>query len=159
MQEVTATICFNTACLGAVRDAKCNQMLRDPSGRVMLLPTWWLAIMKFAAEVKSKHQENVRRIEWDPVVSGSTQVFKRFYNGSKYVLHEAFLKGDLVRVNCVLPDGMSLDEFKELLGVAGAYKGMSPYRSDQKFGTFEVVKVEPRKDKQEDQPKTEPLVG
>src|SRR3990167_3788213 len=144
VREVTITIRFSNDCLGSVRGPDCNRMMRNPSGRVMFLPTWWTAILKFAAEVRSKCHELVKRIEWDPLVVGSTRPFKRYYAPSRYTLHEAFLQGDSIQVNCVIPDALGLDDLKELMDVAGAYKGISPYKPDRKYGTFEVISIEPR---------------
>lgn len=144
MREVTVKIRFNHECLGAVRKGKCSTMLRDPDGRVMFMPTWWKSILTFAARLLCRHQELVKDIEWDPLVDGDTVEFKRFYEAGKWALHEAFVRGSVIAVHCVLPSGISDKEFLEMMKVAGTYKGISPYKPDRKYGTFSVLSVLPK---------------
>jgi len=143
MREVTITLEFTQHCLGDCRYKNKSKMLRDPKGRVMLLAPWWLAIMRYAAEVLGAHLEAVKDIDWDPIVEGETNDYKRFYSPGKWTLHEAFYPGDQVVAKAVIPDAISLDDFRELLRIAGRYKGISPYRKDRQYGTFDVVSVEP----------------
>lgn len=144
LQEVTVRLRFNNECLGAVRKRDCNEMLRDPEGRVMFMPTWWQAIVTYAAKVCNKHQTLVREIDWDPVVDGAPKPFRRYYEPNRFTVHEAFLKGDVIGVNCVIPSGVSIDDLWELMNCAGSYKGISPYKPERKYGTFEVVEIRPR---------------
>ncbi len=143
-QEVTIRIRFNRECLGAVRKTDLVEMVRDPGGRIMMMPTWWTAITVYAAKVLNRHQDLVRQIDWDPIISGTPKLFRRYYGGTRFVLHEAFLKGDEISVHCVMPTGMTVSDLQGLMEVAGTYKGISPYRSDQKYGTFTVSSVAPR---------------
>jgi serine protease inhibitor len=115
-------------------------MLRDPDGRVMFLPTWWKALMHYAAQVVNRHHTAIKTIDWAPVIEGTTREYKRYYAAKKFTLHEAFFPGDTITVYAVLPATLPIDDFKELLEVAGKYKGISPYRKDQ-YGTFDVVDV------------------
>lgn len=144
LQEVTVRLRFNKECLGAVRKGACNEMLRDPDRRVMFLATWWSAVMRYAAQVVNHHQDLVDKIDWDPIVDGTTKIFRRYYETSRYTLHEAFLAGDIIGVNCVIPSGMTQDAFWQLMTVAGTYRGISPYKPDKKYGTFDVVEIRPR---------------
>ena len=144
MIEVETTLRFNAHSLGNCRHKKVSTFLHDPDGRVMLLATWWEALMRYAAQLLNRHQSAVRHIDWDPVVEGTPKEFKRFYAQGRFTLHEAFYPGDCIVVRAVLPDEIDLDDFKELLTIAGRYKGMSPYRQEKKYGTFDVLSVEPR---------------
>ena len=144
LQEVTIRLRFNNECLGAVRKRDCNEMLKDPEGRVMFMQTWWQAVISYAAKVLNKHQDLVKQIDWDPLVDGVPKRYKRYYEPGRFTLHEAFLKGDVIGVNCVLPAGISIDDLWSLLQVAGTYKGISPYKPDRKYGTFEVIEIRPR---------------
>jgi hypothetical protein len=63
----------------------------------------------------------------------------------KYALHEAFLSGSVIGINCVLPRDISLDDLWQLLDIAGTYKGISPYKPNEGFGTFRVVSIRKRK--------------
>lgn len=156
MQEVTIRLRFTRECLGAAQ--KRNRrgrikfyMPRDPRGRVMFLPSWWHALMEFAAKVASQYGSLAQRIAWDPVVDGvpcpdwrRTVVRARDdpKRRRRYALHEAFRPGDIIGVNAVLPKGLSNDAFQELLTFAGTYRGISPFQDDrERYGTFEVVSV------------------
>lgn len=159
MQEVTVRIRFNRECLGsAKRNTRKGQTIfclpRSPDGRnVMFLATWWSKILRYAATVANRSQSVVRRIDWDPIVDGSPRLdWKRIVvqasddkrGRERYALHEAFPPGAVIGVNAVLPDGLSLDEFHELMEIAGTYKGISPFQQeDEKYGTFEIVSIKP----------------
>jgi hypothetical protein len=144
MQELTVRIRFNNVCLGSVQKKNCNEMLRDPDGRVMFLPTWWRSVTVFAARVLNRHQDLVREIDWDPLVEGTPKMYKRYYKPGRYTLHEAFLCGDAINVHCVIPTGMTVEDLKTIMEVVGTYKGISPYKPDLKYGTFQVVEVVPK---------------
>jgi hypothetical protein len=143
MQEIHFKIRFNQPCLGNVRAKNMNKMLRDPDGRVMFLPTWWQSIITYAAQLLNVPSDLAKKIDWDPVVDGATQIHRRFYEPGKCTLHEAFLPGDVVGINCVIPDGMSINVFRELVDAAGRYRGVCPYKPEKKQGTFDVVDVQP----------------
>jgi hypothetical protein len=143
LQEVTVRLRFNNECLGAVRKKDCNEMLKDPDGRVMLMATWWQAVIGFAAKVLNRHQDLVKQIEWDPVVTATPKLFRRYYEPGKYTVHEAFLKGDVITVNCVIPSGLNLEDLRTLMQMAGRYKGISPYKPERKYGTFDVLEICP----------------
>ena len=156
MQEVTVRIKFNRVCPGSTRKRTEDGnvefcMLRSPDNRVMFLATWWRAIMSYAAQVINKHQKDVRSICWDPIVDGEPQKWRRYSQESgdgrrrRFAVHEAFLPGSVIGVHCVLPATIGLDDFWSLLDVAGAYKGISPYKPSDDYGTFEVVSVTHRK--------------
>lgn len=144
LQEVTIRLRFNHECLGAVRKKDCNEMLKDPDGRVMFLQTWWQAIVGFAAKLLNRHQDLVKEIDWDPIIEGEPKKYRRFYEPGRFTIHEAFLKGDVIRVNCVLPSGLSIEDATVLLQAAGTYKGISPYKPERKYGTFDVLSIKKR---------------
>ncbi len=157
MQEVTARLRFNRECLGFARQQTArNQVIyampRDSSGRVMFLPSWWKGRFRYAAKVVNRYNNLVKKIAWDPIVDGRVSRWKRIIvparqdpgGRERYALHEAFRQGDIIGVNAVLPDGLSVDAFSELLSVVGTYKGISPFQDEQEtYGTFEVVSVTP----------------
>jgi hypothetical protein len=61
-----------------------------------------------------------------------------------YALHEAFRPGDMVVISAVLPDEIPLVTFQHLLTLVGKYRGFSPFNNTQeKYGTFEVISVDP----------------
>jgi hypothetical protein len=161
MQEVTIRLRFNRECLGAARRVKHSgdfekiiySMPRDPGGRVMFLPTWWSLIVQYASKVANLGQGLVRKIDWDPIIDGHLYPsWRRIVvtarddraGRTRYCSHEAFRPGDIIGVNAVLPDGLSVDDLYELLSVAGTYKGISPFQKDgEVYGTFEVLSVRP----------------
>jgi hypothetical protein len=143
--EVTSRIRFNNFCLGHRQHAKITRMLSDPNGNVMFLPKWWEHLMVYAARVLNRHQELVDKIDWDPVIDGRPRKYRRYYKPEVFQLHEAYYPGDVIGVNAVLPDGLSIVAFQQLLDIAGRYRGISPYKPGRKYGTFEVLSVQRRK--------------
>lgn len=144
MIEVEAALRFNQHSLGDRRHRDISRMLRAPDGRVMFLPTWWQSLMRYAAKVLNKHHDDVKEIDWSPIVIGDTSIYRRYYAPGKFTAHEAFMPGDIIQVHAVIPTTLPLDDFKELLDIAGKYKGISPYRSDKQYGTFDVTDVQKR---------------
>lgn len=157
MQEVQIRIQFIRGCLGAIsRKTRGGQTIyRLPRGsrnRVMFLPTWWAGLMRYAATVTNLAQGLVAKIDWDPLVDGQprgnwrrTVVAAREDKRGRrrYALHEAFLPGSVISVRAVLPSGLTVDDLRELLEVAGTYRGISPFQDESRYGTFEVVSITP----------------
>ena len=141
MIEVAVKLRFNQHCLGNCRQNAVRRFLHDANGNVLFLPTWWAAIMRYAAKLLNRHQRAVSQIDWDPVVVGRPREYRRFYAPHRYTRHEAFHPGDTITIHAVLPADITCDDFRELLDVAGRYKGMSPYKPESRFGTFEVRDV------------------
>lgn len=141
MKEVKATLRFDQHSLGDCRQRKISRMLHAPDGRVMFLPTWWQALMRYAAKVVNRHHSAVKDIDWDPVIEGTPREYKRFYAEGRYTLHEAFLPGDTIVVRACVPSVLPLAEFHNLLRIAGRYRGISPYRKGKNYGTFDVIDV------------------
>lgn len=120
----------------------------------MFLPSAWLSCMRYAAKIANKHQAAVKKIDWCPIVLGEPRNdWRRTISKpapdaeqakSYYVLHEAFRPGDSVVLSAVLPDEISVGEFVHMLTLVGKYRGFSPFNNTQeKYGTFEVISVEP----------------
>lgn len=157
MVEVNITLRFNRVCLGAAKRKKFGQTVfcfdRDPSQRVMFMPAAWLACMRYAAKLANRHHSEVKKIDWCPVIIGQpcndwrrtiVQASAQGVARSHYALHEAFRPGDRVIVSAVVPDEIPLADFTHLLTLVGKYRGFSPFNNTQeKYGTFEVVSVEP----------------
>lgn len=155
MQEVTIRIRFTQPCLGQLRrQTRRNNtvytMPRDHEGRVTFMPSWWRAGMLYAAKVRCMAHHEVRSIAWSAAIDGRTYHWRRDVPGAQrgdrrpYALHEVFRVGDTVGVTAVLPNGLTIDTFEELLQVMGTYRGISPFRSDDDdFGKFDVVSVRP----------------
>jgi hypothetical protein len=154
MEEVTLEIRFLRECLGAERrnidgegDVFCMHRVGDD---VIFLPAWWRSIARYAARLHNRPPGLVEQIDWDPVVEGTPRRWRRFFQGDeprerrRYAKHEAFRPGDILRVKCVLPDGLGVDAFRELMDTAGRYKGISPFKPDQ-YGQFAVAGVHPRR--------------
>jgi hypothetical protein len=156
MQEVTIQLRFNRVCLGAAKRRRHGQVVfcfdRDPSNRVMFMPSAWLSCLRYAAKVANRHYTEVKKIDWCPIVVGEPRndwrrtIISPQENGVKshYALHEAFRPGDAVILSAVLPDEIPIADFIHLLTIVGRYKGFSPFNNSQeKYGTFEVISVEP----------------
>jgi hypothetical protein len=156
MQEITITLRFNRVCLGGAKKRRNGQVIfcfeRDPSDRVMFMSSTWLSCMRYAAKLSNRHHAAVKKIDWCPVVLGEPRkdwrrtILTPNDNGmrSHYALHEAFRPGDTIELSAVLPDEISVDDFVHLLTLVGKYRGFSPFNNSQeKYGTFEVITVEP----------------
>jgi len=167
MLEVTVRLKFNQVCPGDVKrpDGKnfILAMRRDPEGRVMFLPTWWAGITRYAAKVLNRHQASVKKIRWDPVVDGNPRRWRRYLPlpsnkpdaRPRYAIHEAFMPGETIGVNCVLPSDIAMDDLWQLLDIAGTYKGISSYKPDEGYGTFKVEEIRKRKRTVDAQPNKE----
>lgn len=161
MQEVTCRIRFTQPCLGSVRKQQSGgviyAMIRNHDGVVLLMPTWWSAITRYAAKVLNAHQDAVNQIDWDPCIDGTSRRWKRFLAAERrggrrpFALHEAFKPGDVIGVNCVLPQKLTISDFWRVLAIAGQYRGISPH-NPRDYGNFEVVEVRPRRRKLESAP-------
>lgn len=154
MRELTVRIRFTRPSLGNVKEqgGKGRFMLpRDVGGRVTFLSTWHAANLRFAAKVLGRHQDAVGEADWDIVVDGRVRrdgFFNRFLPSrgkrERFVIHEAFMPGQIVGINCVVPATIGDDDFWELLRLAGRYKGLSPFQ-EKGYGLFEVESIRPRR--------------
>ncbi len=153
MRELTVRIRFTQPCLGSVKSRGGDgrfYLPRNANGQVIFMSTWHQANLRMAAKVLGRHQDEVNRILWDIAVEGTVRrdaYVRRYYQAGsrqKYVLHEAFLVGQIVGVNCVVPATISDDDFWELLRLSGQYQGLSPYRGSS-YGLFAVESILPRR--------------
>lgn len=157
MQEVTIRLRFTTACLGHIhRNDSRNiyAMARDTSGRVMFFASRWQQELAFAATLASAADRLVRDIRWSLHIDGNVTMWRRYLTDARtrkrghraYAVHEAFVPGAVIGVTAVLPDGLELLQFRQLLELVGTYKGISPFRHDaETYGLFDVVSVLPAK--------------
>lgn len=150
MQRVVIVLRFTSACLGHVKRARKNDviygMLRDCDGRVMFLPTWWRNQLQYAAQVQGRWHNEARKIDWSPYVDGRLVIWRRTVArrpSLRYAVHEAYRPGECVTVRAILPDGLGIADFTEMLQLVGEYRGISPFRGAGVDGTFEVVSVAP----------------
>ena len=154
MQEVKVLLRFTVPCLGA--DKRVRNGLgtvfcfpRTPDGQVLFHQTWWRAIVTHAARIKNFPTTTIKKIEWSPVIDGSPRLWQRYIQDPsrsanarpKYAQHEAFLPGRVIGVECVLPVDLSVDMFAALMGAAGKFRGISPYKPGE-YGRFTVVSVQ-----------------
>jgi hypothetical protein len=118
-------------------------MQRD-NGKVIFLQSLWWKALKFSAQAIGRWHKEIEDIRFDNIIEGETTIHKRYYNATSFKEHEAFLAGAEVEVKVLLPNGISPDDFKEILEVAGKYVGISPYEGrGNEFGRFTVVDVSP----------------
>lgn len=154
--EVAVKLRFNQVCLGAAKRRKNGRVYfgfdRDADGRVIFTPSAWSGVMRYAAKLANMHHAAVNRIDWCPVVDGKTRndwrrsIVSKQSGQSKvyYAVHEAFSPGSVITISAVLPDEISVNDFKYLLGIVGKYKGFSPFNTvADHYGTFEVLSVSP----------------
>lgn len=141
--EVSVRLRFTTPSLGDIRSSSRDLMRRDSNGKVIYLQAWWRATLKFAAHAISRHYKEVEEIQADPLIDGEPKVYKRYYSLDGYKEHEAFLDGDEITARFLLPNKLSIEEFRQLLEVAGQYAGISPYGFKQNFGRFVVISIDP----------------
>ena len=142
--EATARIQFTRPCLGNVRRPDFDRLLRNPDGEVIFLATWWRAALSKSARALNKYHKLVDKIRPALPVRGPVSHVKRWYgNGERsFKIHEGFDAGATVSVQFLLPSGMTLDQFTELLETAGLYVGISPYGwRTGSYGQFKVLEV------------------
>ena len=155
MRELTVRIKFTTACLGNVKKQQPREkwphflMPRTPDGKVRFEAQWWKHSLKFAATVLCRHQRAVNKIHFDVSVDGKTQVspdkfFKRYLDGKKFLKHEAFMEGDIIGVNCIVPADIDDDDFWRLMDIVGRFKGISPF-GPREYGFFVDESISRRK--------------
>jgi hypothetical protein len=155
VQEVKVLLRFTVPCLGANKQPTERMGVvfcfsRTPDGQVMFPQTWWRAIVTHAARIKNIPTNIVNKIEWSPAVDGSPRLWQRYIQDPnrlenarpRYAQHEAFLPGRVIGVECVLPVDLAVDTFASLMGVAGKFRGISPYKPGE-YGRFTVVSVHP----------------
>jgi len=154
MRELTVRIRFREHCIGNAKEANGGYRLllpRNPFGRIVFPASWHRSNLRFAAQLLGRHQDEAQKILWDVEVDGYVRKggwFKRQYQTNdgrpRHALHEAFLPGQVVGINCVVPATIPDDDFISLMNIAGRYKGLSPHGPGQ-FGFFEVESVRPRR--------------
>lgn len=152
MRELTVRIRFSVPCLGNVKRKEPSDhfaMPRNQQGLVIFLASWHHANMRLAAQLLSRHQDEVAKIHWDIAVDGvvSKNWYRRYYclpNGRRrYSLHEAFFPGQLIGINCAVPTVITDEDLWRLLSIAGRYRGLSPWKPGE-FGIYEVESVRSR---------------
>ena len=145
--ELIVKIKFTTPCLGNVRRDDFDRMVRDDSGRVIFLPSWWRAAFAQAASAISRYYNYVDQIRAAPPVEGEvTNIERRYGKGeADYKIHEGFDAGAAITVKFAIPGKMHIRQFVELLEAVGDYVGISPYGWKRgSFGHFKVLEVNPR---------------
>jgi hypothetical protein len=156
MRELSVQICFTRPSLGNGQSGRARDgrrfFARSLSGRVLFLATWHQANMAFAAQALGRHQDAVAKVHWDVEVDGVVRRdgwYRRYYRSAggkpRYCLHEAFLAGQTVTLNCVVPAAIPDDDFRRLLELAGTYRGLSPYRPAE-YGLYRVEQIQPRRE-------------
>jgi len=143
--EAIARLKFLTPCLGNERHADRDLMLRDSNGSIIFMPSWWRSVFKFAVQARSKFFNEVDKIKVDPVITGNTTVYKRYYSKTAFKEHEAFDAGAEIEAHFWLPNNLGPEDLKDLLVLAGKYVGLSPYGHEQDYGRFQVIDVVTRK--------------
>jgi hypothetical protein len=142
--EVVARLEFTTPCLGNVRKPDYDRMLRDRDDQVIFMPSWWRAAFAKASTALSRYHRLVDKIHPALQVEGRVTQIKRFFgrqmDGCK--THEGFDTGAVVTFRFILPYGMTIGQFTELLEAVGDYIGISPYGwKTGDYGHFKVQEV------------------
>ena len=152
MRELTATIAFTTHALGANKATDGKFLIARTADHRLVFPRSKLQErLILAANVFGKHQEAVKEVQWDMVLDAKLVTdcwYKRYYEtGNKkkrYALHESFVPGQVIGLNCVVPATISDDDFWSLLQLVGTYYGLSYWRLSG-FGLFEVKSLRQRR--------------
>lgn len=155
MQEVAVRIVFVTPCLGNVSKQEPSGFVfafpRDSVGGVVFSQQTWLPVLAYAATMRDLSVQLVSRVAWSPQVAGTVTRWKRMFSGEsgsrrRYAMHDAFRDGAEIATTAVLPDGLSVASFEDLLTVGGSYHGVSLFKvQDNSLGRFTVISVLPTK--------------
>ena len=152
MYEIYLRLRFDSPCLGSTRsdaEESTDRMLRGPDGNVMFSQVWWRTIVCQGARCFGRHQERVKSVLWTSSVDGTSKMFRRYYHlrsetGESQRLfkdHEAFLAGDVIGVKALVPDDVPLEDFRDIMSIAGEYFGISPFGWKMGYGKFKVVEA------------------
>ena len=155
MRELTIRVKFTSPCLGSCRDkdSKDGRLVfaRTRDDAIMFMASWHSQNMRLAAKLLGRHQKEVDKILWDVSVESSTpsyRWFRRYYAGRdgkrRFANHEAFMPGQVVSFNCVVPSTISDDDMVQLMNISGRYKGISPWKPGE-YGRFEVESITNRR--------------
>jgi len=127
--EVVARLEFTTPCLGNVRRPDYDRMPCDRDGNVIFMTSWWRAAFAKAATALSRYHRLVDKVHPALQVEGRIAPIKRFFGSrmERFKIHEGFDVGTVVTCRFILPYGMTIEQFTELLETVGDYIGISPY--------------------------------
>lgn len=158
MRELTVRLKFTKECLGDRRkklpgsqDGKhwpCYVMPRTPDGAIRFEAGWWRSSLIFAANILGRHHRAVKSVHFDVIIDGKTKsdfkdFYRRYLENDRWISHEAFFPGDVIGINCAVPNSITDDDFWQLMDLVGRYKGISPF-GPREYGFFKVVSVTPR---------------
>jgi len=150
MYEVYIRLSFDEPCLGNERgaDNEPSRMRYNSEGTVIFQQSWWRSMVISAVDGYNKHQHETGKILWTPEIDGTPGTYKRHYtiveDGKrvrKYKLHESFNRGEVIGVKALVPDGIPVEDLRELMQLAGTYYGISPYGWSKGYGKFRVVEL------------------
>jgi hypothetical protein len=154
MQELEVAIRFTSPSLGNRFDTATNvfrfqRSLVDDS-KLVFMPAWHAANMRFAAQLCGRHHKAVTQIFWHMEIAADfdrTAVFRcygpqRSGKRARWSAHEFLGAGDTAQIRCVVPETISVEELRELCAAAGQYRGLSPWRPKE-YGRYEVLAIEP----------------
>jgi len=155
IRELTVRIEFQTPCLGDRKRENGDFVFsRSPTGQIIFLASWHRANMVLAAKLLGRHHDSALGIMFDIHVDGKTrrgeERWHRIYHPAdgkgkqRYSKHEAFHPGDVIGLNCVVPNKIGEEDFWTMMNKAGQYRGISPWKPGE-YGFFEVVSIRPRK--------------
>jgi len=155
MRELTVRIRYTQYSLGNVNAKGGNLDLpRDVEDDLIFMPSWHKQNMLIAVPIFGKHHKTIQQVHWDPkidVVLRADPYYKRTYQTKKssgkrkpYAIHEAIFPGQVVGINCLVPDKITDDDFITLMNLAGRYKGLSPYKPGE-YGRFTVESLQNRR--------------
>ncbi len=139
--KVTVTLRFESPCLGAVRGRGPDAFPRNADGQVIFMNSWWISLLQFGAQGMGAYFSEIKDVYFDLVVSGVVGTYRRYYKGTEFTEHEAFLAGTCVSVAARIPSQLGTDGLAALLNEAGRFRGLSPYGWRDGWGRFSVVEV------------------
>lgn len=141
MKRVRLTIRFVRPCLGGVRSEPKDMFERDPvTGKIVFMNSWWQSVLEYGARALNKNIQLVPDTLFDLYVDAPVCDYRRHHSRGVTV-HEAFCANTELSVDVLLPDGMSVDDFREMMELAGRFRGISPYGWRDGFGRFDVTEV------------------
>ena len=142
--EVVARLEFTTPSLGNVRKPDYDRMSRDRDGKVIFMTSWWRAAFTKASTALSRYHRLVDKIHPALQVEGPVSRIKRPFGSQmdRIKVHEGFDIGARVTFRFILPYGMTIEQFAELLETVGDYIGISAYGwKTGDYGHFKVLEV------------------
>lgn len=142
---VHAKLQFNSPCLAGEKNKNGKWTFeKAANGRIFFYESKLFNSVLQAARILGRHQHLISRIRWNGEAIETSPIgsHQRYTHGRSYAQHEAVPRGGTIVLEATIPQEIGLEDFRELLSLAGKFFGLSPFGTKQGFGKYAVLLVE-----------------